>query len=258
MSLGIDVAGLTDIGRVRENNEDNFGYDSRHGIYVVCDGIGGQNAGEIASKIAVDTVLQYFRSPATSACSPAEEMPGGELSRRAKSLATAVQAANLNICEAAAHPLQAGMGSTIVAVLVEERAYSVAHVGDSRAYLLRPEANYIRQLTNDHSLVMDRVRRGLLTLQEAQQSKMQNIILRALGSGDAAEPDLLDLTAEPGDILLLTTDGLSQHVPDPEILRIVAAEKTLKDACQRLIDAANSGGGRDNTTCLLLQFVEQP
>jgi protein phosphatase len=257
MSFTIDVAGQTDVGRVRDNNEDNFGYDSRHGIYVVCDGIGGQNAGEVASKIAVDTVLQYFRSPATTIGSPQKNE--GELSRRANSLASAIRSANLNICdEAAAHPGQSGMGSTIVAVLVENGAYSVAHVGDSRVYLLRPASNYMRQLTNDHSLVMDRVRRGLLTLQEAQHSKIQNIILRALGSSDASEPDLMDLTAEPGDTLLLATDGLTQYVSDAEILRIIAAEKTLKDACGRLIAAANAGGGRDNITCLLLQFVEKP
>lgn len=259
MSFAIEAAGLTDVGCVRENNEDSFGYDSRHGIYVVCDGIGGQSAGEIASQIAVATVVQYFRSPATSAYSPPEGKSDGELSRRARSLAIAIGAANLNICQkAAAHPAQSGMGSTIVAALVEDREYSVAHVGDSRAYLVRPAANYIQQLTNDHSLVMDRVRRGLLTLQEAQQSKIQNIILRALGSNDSAEPDLMDLTAEPGDILLLTTDGLTQHLPDSEILRIIAAEKNLKEACDRLIQAANSAGGRDNTTCLLLRFVEQP
>ena len=260
MSFAIDVAGVTDVGCVRANNEDCFGYDSRHGVYVVCDGMGGHNAGEVASRIAVDTVLQRLREGAVASRTPEQSNPDdGELSARGKLLVAAIHAANRSICEEAAkHPAQAGMGSTIVAVLVEGRSYTVAHVGDSRAYLLRPAAGYIRQLTNDHSLVMDRVRRGLLTLEEAQHSQLQNVILRALGASVAAEPDVLDSAAEPGDILLLTTDGLTQHLPDAEILEIIASEPALDQACQRLVQAANSAGGRDNTTCLLLRFVEQP
>ena len=168
MSLVIQAAGTTDIGLVRKNNEDNFGYDLRHGIFVVCDGMGGQQAGEVASKIAVDTVLDYFRQAQDIAPVGGARFEG--VSPRAVSLASAIQLANQAIHECGARNLrQAGMGSTIVAVALEGNLFSIANVGDSRIYLIRK--NEVVQLTSDHSLVMEQVRRGLMTLEEAGQSK---------------------------------------------------------------------------------------
>jgi serine/threonine protein phosphatase PrpC len=257
MSLAIQVAGQSDLGCVRSNNEDNFGYDSRYGIYVVCDGMGGAAAGEVASKIAVDTVLDHCRQAAKDRMEASGAALFDGLSVRANTLARAIQLANQQIRAAGEqNPENRGMGSTIAAVLVEGRMYSIAHVGDSRIYLLRNGA--IHQVTQDHSLVMEHVRRGLLTAEQAQHSEMQNIIIRGLGSEESVEPDLGDLVAEPGDTVLLATDGLTRHVSDAEILEIVAHASSSRQACERLVESAKQAGGHDNITCLLLRFVERP
>ncbi len=257
MSLSVEVAGQTDIGCVRQNNEDHFGYDSHHGIYVVCDGMGGQAAGEVASKMAVDTMLTYFREAARNQNYPKMAQPIEGVSERANALRSAIQLANEAIHEAASnHAAHAGMGSTVVSVLVDNGFFSIAHAGDSRIYLVRHGA--IQQLTKDHSLVMEQVRRGLITLEEAHASDMQNIIIRALGPEAAVEPDLDDMMAQPGDLLLLCSDGLTRHVSDENILEITTGTVSLRLMCERLIEAAREGGGSDNITCLLLRFVEQP
>jgi serine/threonine protein phosphatase PrpC len=256
MSLGIQVAGQSDLGCVRSNNEDNFGYDWRYGVYVVCDGMGGEAAGEVASKLGVDSVLDYCRQAVKKkeSAPPANVFEG--VSARANILASAIQAANQQIrFSAAQNSQQRGMGSTIVAVLAEGGMYSIAHVGDSRIYLLRKGT--IQQLTQDHSLVMEHVRRGLITAEQAQHSEIQNIILRALGTEDHVEPDLSDLVAQPGDTLLLTSDGLTRHVSDQGILEIVDHASSCRQACESLIEAAKQGGGHDNITCLILKFEEE-
>jgi serine/threonine protein phosphatase PrpC len=257
MSLTIQVAGQSDLGCVRSNNEDNFGYDWRYGVYIVCDGMGGAAAGEVASKIAVDTVLDYCRQAAKDKKDTSGATLFDGVSARANTLARAIQLANRQIRAAAEqNPENRGMGSTITAVLVEDRTYSVAHVGDSRVYLLRKGG--IQQVTQDHSLVMEHVRRGLITAEQAQHSEIQNIIIRALGSEESVEPDLSDLVAEPEDMVLLTTDGLTRHISDAGILEIVAHASSCRQACERLVESAKQAGGHDNITCLLLQFVEKP
>src|SRR5205085_7228776 len=207
---------------VRTNNEDNFGYDARVGIFVVCDGMGGAAAGEVASKTSVDTVLKYFRDAARSHRYPVVGQTFEGVSERANALASAIQLANANVHSMGAkNNSQRGMGSTIVAVLTKGNFFSIGHVGDSRIYLLRH--GKIQQLTNDHSLVMEQVRRGLITREQAERSEMQNIIIRALGSEAAVQPDLDDLMAQPGDVLLLATDGLTKLVPDERMHGIIAA-----------------------------------
>jgi serine/threonine protein phosphatase PrpC len=251
MSLLIQAAGSTDIGLVRKNNEDNFGYDLRHGIFVVCDGMGGQQAGELASKIAVDTLLDYYRQDHTSAPVDGARFEG--VSQRAVTLATAIQLANQTIHESGAQDLHhAGMGSTIVAVAVEGNFFSIANVGDSRIYLIRKDD--VVQLTNDHSLVMEQVRRGLMTLEEASESKMQNVIVRALGTDDTVEPDLADHEFNPGDVLLLCCDGMSRFVK-VETMAEAVNQDSLEQACAELIEAAKNGGSDDNITCLLVRAV---
>jgi serine/threonine protein phosphatase PrpC len=249
MSCILQAAGRTDIGLVRKNNEDNFGYDVRHGVFVVCDGMGGQQAGEVASKIAVDAVLDYFRNPPTSAPVAGRAFEG--VSERASNLGTAIQLANQAIHDSAAQDLNsAGMGSTIVALAVDGNLFSIANVGDSRIYLIRNHD--VVQLTHDHSLVMEQVRRGLLTLEEAQNSKMQNVIVRALGTDDTVEPDLADHEFHPNDVLLLCSDGLSRYVKE-ETMAEAANQESLEKACDQLIEAAKAGGSDDNITCLLVR-----
>ncbi len=146
----------------------------------------------------------------------------------------------------------AGMGSTIVAVAVEGNLFSIANVGDSRIYLIR--RNEVHQLTNDHSLVMEQVRRGLMTLEEAERSKMQNVIVRALGTDESVDPDLEDHEFSSDDVLLLCSDGMSRYVKDEKMAEAVNQE-SLEQACTDLIQAAKSGGSDDNITCLLLRAI---
>ena len=148
------------------------------------------------------------------------------------------------------------MGSTIVAALVRGHSLTIGHVGDSRIYLVRQGA--IQQLTQDHSLVMEQVRLGYITQEQAEKSELQNVILRALGADMEVEADVEDLVAMPGDMLLMTSDGLTRHVRDDEILEMIHGSRGLEDACNRLIQAAKERGGDDNITCLLLRIVERP
>jgi protein phosphatase len=255
MALAVEVAGKTDVGCVRTNNEDNFGFDSRHGIFVVCDGMGGQAAGEVASKMGVDILLDYFR---THPLNTAEQSLNGQNgSAGAQSLANAIQLANKTIFQAGQQQNgRNGMGSTIVAALVRGNSLAIANVGDSRIYLVRQGT--IQQLTQDHSLVMEQVRRGYITLQQAQQSQMQNIILRALGPEEVVEADIEDLVALPGDVLIMASDGLTRYVPDEDILKIVQGRHGLQQACGELVNRAKECGGDDNITCLLVRIVDRP
>lgn len=255
MKFAIQAAAKTDIGLVRANNEDNFGCDLRHGIFAVCDGMGGQAAGELASKIAVETLLNYYSRDLHDSGTHVLSRGFGEVSKRANRLANAIQLANQAIRHAAAQNSElTGMGSTIVAVCVEGKRFSIANVGDSRAYLIR--GGTLQQLTMDHSLVMEQVRRGIITAEEAEHSKMQNVILRALGSDDTVEPDLQDREFALGDILLLCSDGLSRCVKDDAVIEAVSQASTLETACENLIQGAKDGNSDDNITCLLLRARE--
>lgn len=257
MTLAVEVAGQTDVGCVRKNNEDNFGYDSRCGIFVVCDGMGGQAAGEVASKMAVDVLLKYFRDAGQRNGVYLNGRPLQGPSANAKSLAGAIQLANRSIYEAGnGQAGRAGMGSTIVAALVRGHSLAIGHVGDSRIYLVRKGA--IQQLTQDHSLVMEQVRLGYITQEQAERSELQNVILRALGAENEVEADVEDLVALPDDTLVMASDGLTRHVSAEEILAIVCECSNLQDACSKLIEAAKERGGDDNITCLLLRMVERP
>jgi serine/threonine protein phosphatase PrpC len=213
-----EVTGKTDVGCVRVTNEDNFGYDSERGIFVVCDGMGGHAAGEVASRIAVDSLLKYFRQ-----CPLLEEqdahVSAKTISKRALALVEAIQRANIAIHEASCrYEACAGMGSTIVCILAKENLFSVGHVGDSRAYLIREGA--IEQLTQDHSLVVQQMRMGLISPDEAEQSKLQNVITKALGAEPDVEPDFDERIALTDDVLVLASDGLIRTLGDEFIFSI--------------------------------------
>jgi serine/threonine protein phosphatase PrpC len=256
MSLTAEAAGKTDVGCVRKNNEDSLGWDQRLGVYVVCDGMGGAQAGEIASKMGVDLVLEYFRQGKESGVYPAFGELTDDVSLGGKQLTSAIQRANAAIFEAGeSKQTQHGMGTTIVAVLLQDNFMTVAHAGDSRLYRLRDGS--IEQLTNDHSLVAEQVRRGLMTAEQAEESDLQNIIIRALGSEEQVQPDVEDLIAFRDDIYLLATDGLTKLVKPDSIKHILETSRSLDAACEDLIKAAKDKGGDDNITCLLLRVVEE-
>jgi len=249
--LPIAAAGKTDVGCVRTNNEDNFGYDAALGIFVLCDGMGGQAAGEVASELSVNAVLAYLR-----------QGPGGDeftafdpsegISEDAHRLRDALRAANQAVRDAiAADEGRDGMGTTVVAALLRGKKAAIAHVGDSRVYLIREHT--IEQVTQDHSLVMEQVRRGLITLEDAANSPIQNIITRALGVAETVEVDVSEHELAEGDTLLLCSDVLTRHVSDEEIVARIVAASSLDAACDDLINAAKDAGGSDNITCLLVR-----
>jgi len=257
MRYTVQVAAKTDVGCVRTNNEDNCGYDARYGVFLVCDGMGGAAAGEVASKLSVDTVLTYFRQAAQTGHYPVYGETFEGVSVHANALASAIQLANKAVYEAGSkHAAQRGMGSTVVAIHVDQQRIAIGHVGDSRIYLIRH--GMLQHLTNDHSLVAEQVRRGLITAEEAERSSMQNIIIRALGAEETVKPDVDDVIGLPGDVFMMASDGLTKLVKDEWIPPVLAAATTLDQACSDLIDTAKAHGGDDNITCILVKLVQQP
>jgi serine/threonine protein phosphatase PrpC len=240
--LILTARGKTDQGLVRANNEDNFLVDEKLGLLVVADGMGGHASGEMASQLAVTIIRDYFqgtRKPIGSAdntCSAESNM-----------LRSAIVLANQAVYEAAqSSPQLKGMGTTIAAVVLTGHRASIAHIGDSRVYLVRGGA--IEQLTDDHSIVNEQVRLELITREEATKSEMKNILTKALGIGPDMEPDLNEMTLFDGDILLLCSDGLHGMVSDDVILETVASADHPDAVCDYLIGKALENGGGDNVT----------
>jgi protein phosphatase len=252
----IASGGVTDLGRVRTNNEDCYKIVEPLNLFVLSDGMGGEAHGEIASALAVETVVKH--------CLGADANSGAEIigeiqpnwSDRTKRLSTAVHLANRNIFKSAEeNPDQHGMGATLTAVWIDGTNLSVAHVGDSRAYLLR--SGNLLQLTRDHSLVAEQVRRGILTAAEAEESDMQSVLLRALGAQEEIEVDAEEHTLFPRDILLLCSDGLTRMVTDPEIAGTLQSETDPMRAAEKLIALANERGGPDNITVVIARLDKE-
>jgi serine/threonine protein phosphatase PrpC len=242
-ALKLDVAALSDIGCKRTNNEDSFGYDLQSQLFVVCDGMGGSNAGETASATAVKECVDYF-------CR--EEI--ADLSREER-LYRSILHANRSVYRMAQESEELrGMGTTLVSACVDDRRMIVGNVGDSRAYFLR--GGVCAQITNDHSFVAEQVRRGTMNLEEAGASPYQSLITRAIGAAENVEPDIFTGTLEPGDIILLTSDGLTRYADARNIASLILSGGNLSGACQALIDEAKRHGAVDNVTCLLVQFLE--
>jgi protein phosphatase len=219
--------------------------------------MGGALAGEVASKMGTDLVLDYFREARRTGTYPEYGDVLVAASSNARAVSSAINHANAAIHESGrTNEAQQGMGSTIVAALLAGNELVIGHVGDSRIYLLRQ--GQLRQLTQDHSLVMEQVRRGLITREQAEESEMQNIIIRALGSEQNVQPDIEELIVMPGDVLILATDGLTKLVKDEEMLSILQGSDSVSFACDQLVHAAKAKGGDDNITCLLLRMVEEP
>jgi PPM family protein phosphatase len=233
MEIRIRAAAESHIGR-RRINEDAFGFDLDRGIFVVCDGVGGNSAGEVASRLALDTVLDYFR-------------PGNNGNGGGSSLHRIVQKANHALRQAAERETAyAGMCTTIVSAHLEGNRIWIAHVGDSRAYLLRHGT--LHRLTEDHSLLAARLRSGL----KDPAPELEGVLTQALGAGDFVVPEVTSVQLQMGDCLLLATDGLTKPLSNSEILSILIASLSPEHACHQLVEAANSAGGSDNVTCLVV------
>ncbi|MDQ7007704.1 MAG: Stp1/IreP family PP2C-type Ser/Thr phosphatase [Acidobacteriota bacterium] len=244
--MTISACGQTDRGLLRPHNEDALLISLDHGVFAVADGMGGHAAGEVASGIAIEAVREVLDRPRAAD----DDMPG--LIRRA------IDEANRRIADRIQlKPEYRGMGTTLVLAVVEGDRYWIAHVGDSRAYRIR--GSEIRQLTSDHSFVNELVRLGMLSREQAARDPRRNVVTRALGSGPSVVADVVEEVAQPGDLLLLCSDGLNSMLDDETILATaMAARQDLDDGCRRLVAAANAAGGEDNITVILVQPVGSP
>lgn len=252
--LRIEVAGETNVGMKRAHNEDNFAILEDSGLYIVADGMGGHASGEVASKMAVDSMRDFFQAtsqdPERTWPYKMDRSKGYEENR----LITAIKLANLRIYEQAQRDAkQRGMGTTIVTMFAVEDGVYVAHVGDSRSYRLRD--GVIEQLTEDHSLLNDYIKMKRLTAEEIANFPHKNVIVRALGMKDTVKVDTRFEKPRANDTYLLCSDGLSGPVTDPEVLDIVSGAPDLKSAASRLIQRANENGGPDNISVVLARWV---
>jgi serine/threonine protein phosphatase PrpC len=247
-TLTLAFAAATDIGCKRANNEDSFGYDNAPHIYVVCDGVGGGSAGEVASNTAVRVLIESFEAQSLATDGSAQ-LP---VENR---LLYSIQEANRVVRETAqSNPEFQNMGSTLVCACLDGARMLIGNVGDSRAYLVRDGA--CMQITQDHSLIDEQLRNGMITPEMAATSNLQSVITRAIGAADTVEPDFFVADLQPQDILLLATDGLTRYLQPEEIAAIASPLGELTAICHDLIELTKQRGGADNITCIVLRAVE--
>jgi serine/threonine protein phosphatase PrpC len=240
MQIRIQAAAESNIGQVRQNNEDAFGFDLELGLFVVCDGVGGGRAGEVASRLAVDSLLETFARQSA-------ENIGGELLHRA------IQRVNRVLHDAASsEPAYAGMSTTVVAGHFDGQRMTLVHVGDSRAYLMRDLA--LHRLTEDHSLLAEHMRSGRGHMSDAEAARLESILTQALGAGQVVVPVVTSVRVAIGDSFLLATDGLTHTLSHSEIQSHLIASVSPEHACRQLIKTANRAGGTDNITCMVVQI----
>jgi serine/threonine protein phosphatase PrpC len=240
MQIRIQAAAESNIGQVRQTNEDAFGFDLDLGLFVVCDGVGGSQAGEVASRLAVDSLLDTFARQS-------DENIGGELLHRA------IQRVNRVLHQAAsAEPAYTGMSTTVVAAHFDGHRMTIVHVGDSRAYLMRDLS--LHRLTEDHSLLTEHMRAGRRQMSDMEAERLESILTQALGVGQFVVPVVTSVRVEIGDYFLLTTDGLTRTLSHSEIQSHLIASVSPEHACRQLINAANRAGGSDNITCMAVQI----
>ncbi len=247
------AVGLSDVGLRRDHNEDSLAVVDDCGLYVVADGMGGHRAGDVASRMATDTIVQFFHATSNEEVTWPFHVDT-TLSEEENRLLAAIRVANRQIfersCRSADHQ---GMGTTIVATMFsseKERMY-IAHVGDSRCYRVRKQA--ISLLTRDHSLVNDYLPAMPQLSEEQQRELPKNVITRALGMQESVAIDLQVDDAKEGDVYLLCSDGLSGMITDEEMAEIIVKNSDLRDMCRELIAAANARGGEDNITVLAVR-----
>lgn len=234
----LQACAATDIGLSRHNNEDHYWSDTEKGLFIVADGMGGHAAGEVASRIAVDSVRQHVTV--------------SDLDNPLQRLRTAVETANRAVEQAANNPAWQGMGTTLSMLLCLRDHGYLAHVGDSRIYLLR--SSKFMQLTDDHSLVGEQIRQGILTPKQAKNSNLGNILLQAIGITPELDICLKTCLLAEKDLFLLCTDGLTDMVTETEIKTILEQNSPLDRICHQLIAKALAAGGKDNITAVLVQI----
>jgi PPM family protein phosphatase len=247
--------GLTDTGKVREHNEDTIAVDADIGLLVLADGMGGYNAGEVASGIAVKTIVNLVKEQVEREDMNVQDREAG-LSRPTIILRDAIHRANKIIYQTArTQPQCEGMGTTVVGALFFDNRVSIAHVGDSRLYRLRPGG--LEQITMDHSLLQELVDRGFYSPEEAQRAANKNYVTRALGVESNVEVEVQEHPVQKGDLYLICSDGLSDMVEDDDIhLTISTFGANLETATKQLIQLGNDNGGRDNISVVVAEILE--
>ena len=239
----------TDPGRARENNEDSVAFDGATRTVVLADGMGGYNAGEIASGMAT----AFIKSELSRWLS--EAGAGANIREVRRAMEICVDNANLSIFNAASSNAQyAGMGTTLVVGVFTGDKFLVGHIGDSRCYRWR--AGVLEQITKDHSLLQEQIDAGLITPEQAATSSIKNLVTRALGVEDTALLEVNEYAVQAGDLYLMCSDGLSDMIDDAAIARIIATESGLEQKAIQLVDAANENGGRDNISVLMVGVSE--
>jgi PPM family protein phosphatase len=253
--MKVSWAVRTDPGLRRTSNEDSYCTRPELGLYVVADGMGGHVAGEVASRVAVETIQNFIAETAGADKNRTWPFPfEPEISLEGNRLKAAFRLANRQIANAMADSADLrGMATTASAVLVGKTSACVGHVGDSRVYALRDGT--LRQITDDHSWVEEQVRAGTMTASAARQHPWRNVVTRALSGGNDPEIDTVELSPARGERFLLCSDGLSGVVPHDTIARILSTTHGLEAMCEQLIAAANEGGGPDNITVLVLEVA---
>ncbi len=257
MGMEIEFGARSDLGRVRENNEDSYKLAPDLNLFVLSDGMGGQASGEVASRLVTEAVVDHCRGAEANPSLPLIGRRIAGASDVSNHLASAIRRANQIVHGVALEDAsRQGMGATVVAVWVAEDRVSLAHVGDSRIYRLR--GAQLEQLTRDHSFVAEQVRNGTMTPQEAEKSKLQNVLLRALGPDSDVEVEVSEELAVEGDTLLLCSDGLTRELSDSQIAAVLGEAEEAQDATDRLVDLANRAGGGDNITAIVVRLAPKP
>ncbi|MGQ0508676.1 MAG: Stp1/IreP family PP2C-type Ser/Thr phosphatase [Myxococcaceae bacterium] len=251
--MRIEVAGNTHVGMKRNHNEDSYLLLPDEALFCVADGMGGHSSGEIASKIAVDELAEFFKMTGRDQDATWPFKMDKTRNYDENRLATAIKLANSRIFErACTESKYKGMGTTIVTVHFAGSHAYVGHVGDSRVYNCR--AGVLKQITEDHSLLNDYLKAKKLSPEEIESFPHKNVIVRALGMKDTVQVDVGRLEPVENDVFMLCSDGLSGMVPDPQIQEVLAHAQSLEIACQQLIDMANAAGGTDNVSCILARY----
>jgi protein phosphatase len=252
------AAGISDVGLQRDHNEDSFAILREHALYIVADGMGGHRAGDVASKLATEAIVDFFRATATEDFTWPFHFDA-RLSEEENRLLTGIRLANRQIIERSTRSREFhGMGTTVVGALFsgKKRKMFIGHVGDSRAYRVRK--GEIRQMTRDHSLVNDYLL-AMPELTEEQRSELpKNVITRALGMQEHVAVDLQSDDVLPGDIYVLCSDGLSGMIDDADIQRLAGQYGDLEEVCRKLVALANEHGGEDNITALVVRIEAEP
>jgi len=256
LSQALEVATCTDPGMVRSHNEDSVAADAGNGIAVLADGMGGYNAGEVASGMATSVITTELRELLTRV-RPYEVDPETQKIVAPRLVREQVMKANAAIYQAAqSQPQYAGMGTTLVMCLFYDNKALVAHLGDSRLYRMRDGA--LKQVTRDHSLLQEQIDSGLISAEQAKHAQHKNLVTRALGIDPSVEPEIREYETRPGDIYLLCSDGLCDMVADEDIeMTLDALGANLPLAAQQLVQMANDNGGRDNVSVILVRVLRE-